>query len=232
IAASNPNRQLQSPLFGSLCAEVRNMVFKHALVECDDLSRPYSKHGYYYRPDFKYAGKITTSLLLTCRLVYLETRLLSCTVNDHIFWQCGAPPGRLVSNHGVYFARMSSEQRALVRRVHFFAQLPWLETRTAADAWPAGLALRKLAITVRHTDWRYWEDNSGLRFRHPAKGWGAWVGNMATLDELELELESSQSEQLDARVRDAREWRFPLAGGGCLVHDGQEPVKNMWLASS
>ncbi|KAJ7512535.1 hypothetical protein B0H11DRAFT_485296 [Mycena galericulata] len=237
IAASNPELQQQSSLF-KFTPEVRNIVFKYALVECDDLSRPYNKHEPYYRHDFKFAGKIATSLLLTCRRIYLEARLLPFAVNDHIFWQGGAPPGRFVSNHAAYFARMSDEQRALVRCAHFFADLDWLDRQNASVDWPAGLALRKLTITVRPTGWKYrylddYDDFVGvLHASNPSNCWGGWVGNMSTLEELELELESERGEQLDDQVLKACMWKFPLSAGGFLVYNGQEPAKSMRLASS
>lgn len=237
IAASHPDGQMQSPLF-RLPPEVRKMVFEHAFVECDDLSRPYNKHEPYYRHDFKFAGKITTDLLLTCRQIYLEARLLPFAANDHIFWQSGAPPGKLMSHHAAYFARMSTEQRVLVQRARFFADFHWLECQNGSVSWPAGLALRKLKITVPRTGWKYryldWyeEDDGVLIARNPAKSWGGWVGNMPSLQELEIELESERCEQLEARASKARRWRFPLAEGGCLAHDGQEPTKSMRLVSS
>ncbi|KAJ7771057.1 hypothetical protein DFH07DRAFT_712996, partial [Mycena maculata] len=208
------------PLFSLFSAEVRQIIFAHALVEYDDLSRPYNKHESYYSADFKFAGKITLDLLLTCRQIYLEARLFPILVNDHIFWQGGAPLGLYVANSAAYFARMSSEQRALVRRAHFIADLAWLRRQADSVVWPAGIALRKLKISVRHHGWEYrwdndWYEEGGgtLYIRNLAKCWGGWIKNTPSLQVLEVELESERGQQLVAQASKARRWRFPLADG-------------------
>ncbi|KAJ7636976.1 hypothetical protein FB45DRAFT_1025064 [Roridomyces roridus] len=236
LLTAPPRDQHQSRLL-RLPAEIRQIVFRHAVVECDDLSRPYNKHEPYYRHDFKFAGKITIALLLTCRQVYVEARLLPVAVNDHIFWQGGAPPGRLVSNHIAYFQRMSDEQRALVQRAHFFGDLPWLDLQGGATPLPVGVGLKRLQITIRHTAWKYWYDDyddlhGQLYFKNPAQCWAGWVKTMSTLQEFVLVLESDRWQQLDERAAEASNWTFPLEGGHCLVHDGKAPVNSMHLLSS
>ncbi|KAJ7484476.1 hypothetical protein FB451DRAFT_1232638 [Mycena latifolia] len=234
IAASDPQKQTQSPIFASLYPELRNLVFRHALTEYDDLTRPYSKHEYYYRPGMEFAGKIDTNLLLACRLIYLETHLAPVALNEHVFWMHRGPPGRLVSDHATYFGRMTPQQRAAVRRVRFFTQLYWLESR-GPQVWPAGLIVPKLTITIRHSDWWYWENSEPLRIQDPQDGWGAWVGSVPGLQEVELELETIdvKREQLEERVRVALGWTFPLPeSNGSLVHDGEALANSMWLGTS
>ncbi|KAJ6596676.1 hypothetical protein B0H10DRAFT_2088402 [Mycena sp. CBHHK59/15] len=234
IAASKVQNQMQSPLFSLLHPELRNMVFRHALTEYDDPARPYSKHAYHYRPGFEFAGRIDTDLLLTCRLVYLETHLAPISLNEHVFWQYRGPPdGSFSSDHTAYFHRMTPQQRAAVRRVRFFTQLYWLENR-GPETWFAGLSINKLTITIRHTDWWWWEDGADLRIQEPAGAWDGWVGSVPGLEEVELELESIEPKraQLDEWASVARSWQFPLAAGGCFVHDGEEPVTSMWIGSS
>ncbi|KAJ6558096.1 hypothetical protein B0H19DRAFT_1149921 [Mycena capillaripes] len=237
IPASHVHNQLQSPLFATLYPELRNIVFIFALTEYDDPNRPYSKHECYYRPGFEFAGRIDTSLLLTCRLVYLETHLAPVAVNEHVFWMHPnrGPPGRSISNldHNRYFWRMTPQQRAAVDQVRFFAQLYWLE-RCTAQTWPMGLAVGKLVITVRHADWWYWERNEPLRINPPHEAWDKWVGAFPQLQELVLEFETIEAkrEQLEERVRIALGWKFPLADGSSLVHDGKAPVKSMWMGTS
>ncbi|KAJ7906309.1 hypothetical protein B0H13DRAFT_2021100 [Mycena leptocephala] len=85
ISASTVHNQQQSPLFGTLYPELRDVVFRHVLKEYDDLARPFGKHEYYYRPGFEFAGRIDTNLLLTCRSVYLETHLAPIALNEHVF---------------------------------------------------------------------------------------------------------------------------------------------------
>ncbi|KAJ7054395.1 hypothetical protein C8F01DRAFT_940529, partial [Mycena amicta] len=65
--------QTQSPLFGILPPELRTIIFADALLLDADLTQPYSKHTYYYRPGFQHAQLIPAiALLATCRLIYLE----------------------------------------------------------------------------------------------------------------------------------------------------------------
>ncbi|KAJ6558098.1 hypothetical protein B0H19DRAFT_128661 [Mycena capillaripes] len=236
IRASQVHNQLQSPLFATLYPELRNIVFTFALTEYDDPDRPYSKHECYYRPGFEFAGRIDTSLLLTCRLVYLETHLAPVALNEHVFWMFPnrGPPGRSISNldHNMYFVRMTPQQRAAVGQVRFFTQLCWLERRTA-QTWPMGLAVRKLVITVRHADWWHWERSEPLRIDPPHEAWGKWVGTFPQLQELVLEFETIEAkrEQLEERVRIALAWKFPLVDGSSLVHD-KAPLKSMWVGTS
>jgi hypothetical protein len=220
-----------------LFPELRNIVFTLALTEYDDPTRPYSKHECFYRPGFEFAGRIDTNLLLTCRLVYLETHLAPIALNEHVFWMhpSRGPPGRSITNsdHGLYFRRMTPQQREAVSQVRFFTQMFWLEGRKFQE-WPAGLAVRKLAITFRHSDWWFWENGEALRIKAPREGWGAWVGSIPQLEELELELETIEpkKEQLEERVRVAQGWKFPLADGASLAHDGEAPAKSMWAGTS
>ncbi|KAJ7188829.1 hypothetical protein C8R46DRAFT_875210, partial [Mycena filopes] len=234
IAASGPHKQPQSPLFTSLYPELRNMVFKYALTEYDDLTRPYSKHEFYYRPGFESAGRIDTNLLLTCRLIYLETHLAPISLNEHVFWMYRPPTSRrFASDPERYFRGMTPQQRAAVRKVRYFTQMFWLEDRKAQQ-WPLGLTIPKLFITIRHSDWWRWEDREDLRMKDPSQGWDTWIRSMTGLQEIELELETldEKREQLEQRVEAAQGWKFPAQDGGSLVHDGEEPRKSTWLASS
>ncbi|KAF8148352.1 hypothetical protein K438DRAFT_1866979 [Mycena galopus ATCC 62051] len=238
IAASNPNPQLQSSLF-RFAPDLR--IICHLRARFGPVRRPVAaiqQTRILLPPRLQVCRQITLALLLTCRQIYLEARLLPVAVNDHIFWQGSAPPGKLVSNYSAYFRRMSDEQRILARHARFFAGFQWLHYQNSSVLWPAGLALHKITITVPPTGWFYtfeddYEDEVGVLWaRNPAKSWGGWVGNMATLQELEVELESERCEQLEARALKACRWIFPLTNGGCLVHDGAEPTKRMRLVSS
>ncbi|KAF8186941.1 hypothetical protein K438DRAFT_1595868, partial [Mycena galopus ATCC 62051] len=228
-----------SPLFTTLFPELRNIVFIHALTEYDDdHTCPYSKHEYYYRPGFEFAGRIDTNLLLTCRLIYLEMYLAPIALNEHVFWMYHRPPPRSRSfstddMHNTYFSRMTPQQRAAVCDVRFFTQLYWLEARKFQD-WAVGLAVRKLTIVVRHTDWWHWEDHEPLRISPPQLGWATWVESMPQLEELEFEFKTIEPkrEQLEERVWVALGWRFPLGDGTTLVHNGAAPVISTWAGTS
>lgn len=237
-----PHDQLQSPLFGTLFPELRNLIFIYALTEYDDHTRRYRKHSHYYRPGFEYAKSISTNLLLICRRVYLETHLVPVSLNEHVFWMHQPPPyGKYASDYGKYFGQMSRLQRGAVQSVRLFFQTSLLENKRAPleDAevgrWPAGLVVPKLTITIRHSDWNSWESGHALRIEDPDNTkWGGWIESVPGLQELELELETleAKKDELEERVQAARRWTFPLANGACLVHDGAPPVQSVWLATA
>ena len=74
--------QAGSPLFMSLPAEIRNHIFQLALTSFDDKTRPYKRGAYYYRPGHRYAQKIDTNLLRTCRRILYETRDIPASINE------------------------------------------------------------------------------------------------------------------------------------------------------
>nr|GAT54813.1 predicted protein [Mycena chlorophos] len=255
-ARKGPHDQQQSPLFNTLYPELRNLVFTYALTEYDDDTRPRSKHSRYYRPGQNFEGKISTSLLLTCRLVYIETHLAPPALNEHDFW---IDRNRVKSHSGkferyaVYFGKMRPAQRAVVERMHIYADVAWLERRRlegtrpgdvvdqsrqwmAHQQWPVGLVVARLTITIRHMDWRNWR-NQELQLEVPRaeEGWGSWISGVPGIKQLVLELEATEGrkDELDKVARTAVSWKFPLVdGAGCLVHNGKKPSESTWLASS
>ncbi|KAK7044744.1 hypothetical protein R3P38DRAFT_2880584 [Favolaschia claudopus] len=236
ITLETARNQLQSPLFGTLFPELRNAIFVLVLAEHDDTSRPYSKHEYFYRPGVQFARKTDTNLLLTCRLIYSETHLLPIILREHVFWMHRGPPRSIAHHdfgHNIYFDRLTAEQRAAVCNVRFFTQLLWLESRKS-QRWATHLAIRKLTIVVRHSDWWFWENEEHLRIQSPQEGWASWIESIPGLEELQLEFETIEpkTEQLEERVRVALGWEFPLSDGTMLIHDGESPVKSTWMGTS
>ncbi|KAJ7731149.1 hypothetical protein DFH07DRAFT_847764 [Mycena maculata] len=234
ISALSVYPQLQCPLFATLYPEIRNLVFRHALTEYDDLTRPYNKHEFYYRPGFQFTGRIDTNLLLTCRLVYLETHLVPMALNEHVFWRPlgGGPPGHYLYSYNTYFSRMTPQQRAAVQHVHFFLQMSW-PGRWKAREWIEGLPVPKLLITIRHSDWPNWETNAPLDVQ-TLEGLRRWVTTVPHLQELKLELETidAKREQLEELVQVVLGWKFPMTSEHALVHDGTTPTHTTWLGSS
>ncbi|KAJ6558085.1 hypothetical protein B0H19DRAFT_1291729 [Mycena capillaripes] len=230
ISASDVHPQLQSPLFAKLYPELRNIIFTYALTKYTDRTRPYSQHEHFHCPGFEFAGKIDTNLLLTCRLVYLETHLTPISLNEHVFWPRNGPPGCPRVPYW-YFRRMTPQQCAAVRRIRYFTWDLWMSM-----AWTApGLMVRKITITVRHSDWSHWEGGVALGIQAPQRGWqGRWFERFQTLQELELMFEAMEQkrEELEERVRVALKWEFPFKDGTSLVHDGKEPIESRWLGTS
>ncbi|ESK95140.1 hypothetical protein Moror_13872 [Moniliophthora roreri MCA 2997] len=220
--------QHQSPLYSAVPPEIRNMIFALALLYTYDKSRPFSTDTYYYRPDFLYRDRIDTSLLLTCRQVYLETWSLPLSRNDHVFWCYRGPHD---ASPFRFFSSLNDEQRALVERIHIFAQLYWFEdqhsefSRTCRH--PA-FTLRSIHITIRHSDWWFWEHNNALELKD---GWTESLRSVKRLEELVLELETIErdKDQMYAVAERFRKRHFTIRDGLVLKPDDKPPFKQEWM---
>ena len=251
------NPQITSPLFALLPAEIRRQIFQFTLLSYPDESRPYSRHTYWYRPGYTHARVITTSLLLTCRRIYLETDLLPLTQNEHVFW--GVERSRIPPYTSSYLldGTMRLSQRNAIQRVHLFTQQYWLEDwknqwLAFSQSWPDGCP-PNLKITIRHTDWWYnlLGENSPLALDPKRKGrakgvdwvpeaepfqagsWGQRLENMKGLRQLELELETVEAKraELDVIIGRAHTWKFLLGDGRVLVLDEGATRKDTWTGS-
>lgn len=156
--------QAGSPLFNRIPPEIRNYIFELALTSFDDKTKPYKRSAYYYRPDFRYAQKIDTTLLCTCRRIFSETRSLSATINEYASWFNRPPPevSKNALRNELSFNRTSShpDRRQVARTIHLFTQQYWLEGQVRWNwgfknftrRWNLDNATR-LKITLRHSDW-------------------------------------------------------------------------------
>jgi hypothetical protein len=86
LEPSECRAQEQSPLFGVIPAEIRDQIFSYCLAEQSG-NEKITKEEYYYRPDYRHYQYIDTALLLTCRRIYLETRMIpvqNVTYRDYL----------------------------------------------------------------------------------------------------------------------------------------------------
>ncbi|KAL1868401.1 hypothetical protein Plec18167_008327 [Paecilomyces lecythidis] len=243
--------QTSCPLFSVLPAEIRNLIYKFSL-ESEDASTDHSprslyrRNAFYYRPGHKQPKRIQTALLQTCQKIYAEASLLPPAVNEHTFWFYRAPPHvKDASSPLDYFRKMTPQQRAQVQHLHFFTQQFFLEDNCWSDVWKGlkmgngGRSLRgecriapkKMTITLRHTDWWFWEHNDPLgidpfrpgRTRAADMGkavcqhaerraWGNQFVSILSLEELVIEFETvmRKRDQLDAIIQQAIHWKFPI----------------------
>lgn len=155
VADANP--QSASPLFTCLPAELRNYIFELALTAYDDKTRPYSKRACFYRPTYRYAKKIDTNLLLTCRRTLSETKDLPASSNELTLWFWRGPPGSSKTELLADDATGDLTRRRGLKIIHLFTQQNWLEgakggferfTTRWKDDCP-----KHLIITIRHCDW-------------------------------------------------------------------------------
>ncbi|KAI9656669.1 MAG: hypothetical protein M1831_004579 [Alyxoria varia] len=73
--------QLESPFYGRLPLELREMIWDYALRRYQDTSQPFSRNEPYRRPGQEGPARIAVGLLLTCRAIYLETYKLPIRLN-------------------------------------------------------------------------------------------------------------------------------------------------------
>jgi len=237
------NPQEQSPLFDLMPAEVRNQIFDLVFRAYDDKTHPYPQDAYYYRPKFRYAHRIDTAFLRTCRRAYSETRNLPSSLNSHVEWHDRS------RGPSVWTAEQSSPRCAT--SVHLFMQqdclLSW--DQHAYRLTQEFDHLKELKITIRHSDWRDWgSGDDALKLDPNSSGYGsqpynvysplvpngAWGRSFYYFEGLErfvLELETrvGKKKELNAVVASAKEWRFGLGDGSSLVLDPRKTKKTGWI---
>lgn len=260
------------PLFALLPAEIRNHIYALSL-ESDDrsdttASRSYQRYELYFRPGYKQPRCIPTALLQTCQHIYAEASLLPPAINEHTFWFWRAPPHVKTHSPQAYFQLMSPEQRAQVHHLHFFFQQFALEDDNWAD-FLSGLKFgekeratrgetrispKKMTITLRHSDWWYWENDEPLgidpfrRGRTHARdmgktdrgyepgAWGNRLQLIPTLEEVVIEFETvmRKRDQLDAILDRALKWRFPMdvSENKFLVADASSRRAYTWIGAN
>ena len=247
--------QSTSPLFNRIPAEIRNYIFELALSAYDDHSKPYNNGQYYYRPGHRYAHKVDTNLLLTCRRVLAETKYMPASINEYTCWFefKRAPPW--ASTNGL--TRLANEdtvgvlmRRNALKYVHLFTQQTWLEGSFMkfTDLWKSATPTH-LKITLRHSDWWWWEREAPLALEPKHHGiprpnaisqptdpfasgsWGSAFHEISGLEIFELELETVEKKkgELDAIVSRAPGWQFPLHDGQVLVLDESRTTRTGWL---
>jgi len=212
--------QAQSPLF-PLPQELRDLIYAFALAPWNSRAHAYGTREYYYRPDCVAKHMVLTDLLLTCRRVWLEANAVAIKQWRPRFWYGRGPeletwvPGHAHrgahAKHNRFLAPMTDHTLRNVTNLQLHAQMFRIEPmrypassehHLASLFDPAllrrGFAPRKLRITIRHTDWWYWESDEPLRFED---GWvqallDAPLAGYVEIFELELETLERKLDQL------------------------------------
>ncbi|ORX98073.1 hypothetical protein BCR34DRAFT_577506 [Clohesyomyces aquaticus] len=259
------NPQTQSPLFSRLPAEIRNAIFSLVLQEFDIPDKPYPHDTYYTRYDVRAPQTVDLRLLRTCKRAYSEARgfVLSKSVALFYAGDIGrAPkgyPGYIqlgdakVIYWGVLEQRRNKSFEARhwerVKYAHIFIQLyafsdPTFQYIFARETLRPGFKPKEVKITIRYTDWWYWEDNrthvleldgrGGNQSRFLASGFPASAERVV----MEFETMEKKAAEVDAVVKkivDTPEnWRFLRADGVVMVPkiagEGEETVREWrWL---
>ena len=166
------NPQSSSPLYSTIPPEIRDEIFQYALAEYTktDADSLYAQSTDYTRPGYTGQRAVSTSLLQTCRLAYLETYHLPWANKEHVFWHERSPPGAIPHEEANYFARFQPWQIKLVKEIHLFTQLFWLEGKfpyLCKESFMQGI--EKVKITIRRGDWWWNERNEQLGI-NPQRG--------------------------------------------------------------
>jgi len=217
--------QEMSPLFASLPGEIRDRIFSFALADYEDKRRAYNDTTCYKRPNHLAPLRIDTSLLRTCQRIYREAWFIPWAKAEHTFWLTDIkrmPPNALARHRLCDALRNAAEN---VRRTH--GEVPTIDQiRIFAQLWllEPGIELSRLlsiphfqplhvTITLRHTDWWYWEQDEVLRIN------AEWVEKCRfplSVKSVRMELESLERKksQVDSLAEQmARHWQVARADG-------------------
>lgn len=226
LAKCNP--QSKSPLYTNLPKELRDLIFAFASSQSPDENHQYDPNAYYYRPDHPARLRTSTSLLQTCRLIWLEANALPMYQAEHAFWFQRGPYDRHpdsgwranVQNernrYHAFLNSLSAQNLRNVSHVRLFMQMFQAEqlARSAyiANFFPRQLMRRgfrpkRVTVSARSTDWWNWERGQSLGL---PEGWvqslldSPFLGGVGELA-VELEcVEDRQGDQLDAIVQSIR----------------------------
>ncbi|KAI9704609.1 MAG: hypothetical protein M1820_005522 [Bogoriella megaspora] len=189
-SATAPNPQTESLFFTVLPPEMRNEIYSWALLSSEDTSQTYDEDSYWFRPGFRAPLKARSDLLRTCRLIYLEAQAFLMSEAEHAFWFDRGPPERTrIEKCKEFFDALKPKNVEQLISVRFFTQMYWLEGGDNLNrifSWP-NFRPEKLTITIRYSDWWFWEDNEPLRM---SDNWLRYFRAPPSLRTLVLEYET------------------------------------------
>ncbi|KAK1240257.1 hypothetical protein MKX08_007699 [Trichoderma sp. CBMAI-0020] len=247
LLAKESDPQHESPLFSLLPPEIRSKVFTFVLSDYEDTDSPYDVDTCYSRPSYFAPRKTSTELLRTCRIIYRETWFLPFILTEQTHWI--SAPDRAPPNYNSWdsitklkqllpeIARQLNQDKVEIESLHAFAQMYRIEAGGLAQLLhTSGLHPRRLTLTIRHTDWWFWENDEPLRFE------ADWINRVQTgmspsLQEFRLELESLErkKDQIDAIAQHiAENWFFKKLDGNVLYADvsGKCHEVSRWTGTS
>ncbi|RMX73480.1 hypothetical protein D0869_13562 [Hortaea werneckii] len=197
------NEQLASPLFSKLPRELRDLIWAYSTAPYEDPDGKFDETAYYYRPGHTARLKSDTALLLTCRRVWLEANAMPMLQAEHSFYFHRAAPD---ARNSQWMSRLTDKNRRDFGHLHMFAQMFAIERLTSdlghvrrfflsESPKPNDFQPRMMHVTIRHTDWWFWENEEPLRL--------SWDWVQALLDSADLrntEIIKLELETLDYKV--------------------------------
>ncbi|EOA84631.1 hypothetical protein ACJQWK_07120 [Exserohilum turcicum] len=221
LASAPTNLQLQSPLFGILPGEIRNEIFELALMQEEDNAEAYPEDSYWYRPGFAGPHKGSSALLRTCRLAYKEGQKVFLKNLEWAFWFDRGPEGRTTKDACErFFNNLTPQAAEALQKVRFFTQMYWLE-RGQNTFYLFSLAKfrpTQLTITIRYSDWWFWENDEPLRMH---EDWLRYFRGSPGLRTLKVEYETLEwkKEEMMRIVRRNKAWKLPVRREGARFED-------------
>lgn len=231
--------QTQSVLFKSFPGEIRDYIFYYALCDYEDNSVPYDENTCYRRPGYFAPRRTDTALLRTCQQVYREAWFLPWTTKDHTLFLTSPDrcPVRTIT------AQQMLPTLNLIYAIHGKTEIDHLRIFPQLYSLEPGRNLqhindsphfypRRFTITIRHTDWWYWEDDMPLRFDSKFVNVCRFPESVT---ELRFELESIErrKEQIISIAKQMMEkWQFQRKDGVRLSAKGSVMSVTRWSGSS
>ncbi|KAF5644346.1 hypothetical protein F25303_5944 [Fusarium sp. NRRL 25303] len=246
ILSKTPIPQDESPLYSKLPGEVRDSIFSYVLTDHPDPAptKKFRENTCYTRPSYLAAQSTDTRLLRTCRAIYRETWFKPFLLREHTEWATGEdrapPPDKAPPRLDLMLSMISKSlgtDNVEIERLRVFAQMYRLEDHGLEDILHIPhLAPRTITLTIRHTDWWYWEEDEPL---HIEGNWIEGVCQVLTPSttqfciELEsLERKKGQVDKIAKQMVDT--WFFKRPDGVVLYADTSDANRKVsrWSGSS
>ncbi|KAF5701879.1 hypothetical protein FMUND_13712 [Fusarium mundagurra] len=246
ILAKTPIPQDESPLYSKLPGEVRDSIFSYVLTDHPDPTptKQFKENTCYTRPSYLAAQSTDTRLLRTCRAIYRETWFKPFLLREHTEWATGEdrapPPHKAPPRLGLMLSMISKSlgtDNVEIERLRVFAQMYRLQENGLREVLRTPhLAPRTITLTIRHTDWWYWEEDEPLQFD------GNWIEGVCqvltpstTQFCIELESLERKKDQVDKIVKQMVDsWFFKRPDGVVLYADTSDSNRKVsrWSGSS
>ncbi|KAJ6597191.1 hypothetical protein DFH09DRAFT_113641 [Mycena vulgaris] len=253
--------QLASPLYGIIPPEIRNILFEAMLAEytMPDPYPPALRRPGYTGPRAVSVALLRTCRRIYLETYHLPAAHRT-HVFWHAP-STGPHGAQFPDIHGsapeaAYFGALQPWQLERVKEVQLFTQMFWLD-QSFAELACAGFmqGVERLKITIRRGDWWWCEQNYPF-FINPHRGgyleefledveregrsevipwadggWGRAFRDMWSLQELEMEFETSvdRKGEMKTIVDRARTWRFPMERG-VLSNKGLGVESSQWTS--
>ncbi|KAF4443144.1 hypothetical protein F53441_11543 [Fusarium austroafricanum] len=229
ILSKAPDPQNDCPLFSVLPGEVRDSIFSYVLTDHPDPTptKQFNENTCYTRPSYLASASTDTRLLRTCRAIYRETWFKPFLLREQTEWATAedrAPPsGKAPPPLRRMLRQIATSQgtdEVEIERLRVFAQMYKLEDGSLAGILRTPhLAPRTITLTIRHTDWWFWEDDEPLRME------GDWIAGVVhamspktTQFIIELESLERKKDQVDKIAKQmVDKWFFKRPDDGVVL---------------